>query len=196
MPRVLNIKTDGRPPAAVFIGRPSKWGNPFVIGRDGDRRTVVEKYRRQLISQPELVAAARAELAGKDLLCFCAPEACHGDVLLEAANSMTIVTSELTGQPIDTYSEQHRHECECRHILGLPDQYARNDMLAMIAKRRGAAASERIRVDVAVIFLLRQPDEAWPGHLESFLSSQGFHFTELVRIKAEGIRQARREAAA
>ena len=109
---------------------------------------------------------------------------------------MTTVTSELTGQPIDTYSEQYRHECECRHILGLPDQYARNDMLAMIAKRRGAAASERIRVDVAVIFLLRQPDEAWPGYLESFLNSQGFHFTEPVRIKAEGIRQARREAAA
>lgn len=109
---------------------------------------------------------------------------------------MTTVTSELTGRPIDTYGEDWRHECECRHILGLPDQYARNDMLAMIAKRRGAAASERIRVDVAVIFLLRQPDEAWPGYLESFLNSQGFHFSELVRIKAEGIRQTRREVAA
>ena len=109
---------------------------------------------------------------------------------------MNLATSELTGQPIDTYGEDWRHECECRHVIGLPDQYARNDMLAMIAKRRGAAASDRIRVDVAVIFLLRQPDEAWPGYLESFLSSQGFHFSELVRIKAEGIRQARREVAA
>lgn len=106
-----------------------------------------------------------------------------------------MVTSELTGQPVDTYSEEWRHECECRHILGLPDQYARNDLLAGITKRRGSAAAERIRVDVAVIFLMRQPDEHWPRHLESFLNSQGFHFTELVRIKAEGIRQARREAA-
>lgn len=109
---------------------------------------------------------------------------------------MNPATSEFTGETIDSSSEEWRHECECRHILGLPDQYARNDMLAMIAKRRGAAASERIRVDVAAIFLLRQPDEAWPGHLESFLNSQGFHFSELVRIKAEGIRQARREVAA
>ena len=107
-----------------------------------------------------------------------------------------MVAPELTGQPVDIYGEDWRYECECRHVLGLPDQYARNDMLAMITKRRGAAAAERIRVDVAVIFLLRQLDEAWPGYLESFLNSQGFHFSELVRIKAEGIRQARREAAA
>lgn len=86
MPRVLN-KHHGRVPSgAVYIGRPSKWGNPFVIGKDGDRDEVIQKYREWLIRQPALVAQAKAELAGKDLVCFCVPCACHGDVLMEIAN--------------------------------------------------------------------------------------------------------------
>lgn len=88
MPQVLNryrLKT--APKDAVFIGRPSRWGNPFQIGKDGTRAEVVEKYRAWLTSKPFLVAAARRELRGKDLLCFCSPKRCHGDVLLEVANS-------------------------------------------------------------------------------------------------------------
>lgn len=69
----------------VFIGRPSKWGNPFVIGRDGTRAEVIAKYRVWIATQPQLLAALR-ELRGKRLGCFCAPQACHGDVLAELAN--------------------------------------------------------------------------------------------------------------
>lgn len=87
MPQVLNKYKHGIPAGAVYIGRPSKWGNPFVIGKDGDRDEVIAKYRAWLMSQPDLIAQARKELAGKDLVCFCAPKACHGDVLLEVANS-------------------------------------------------------------------------------------------------------------
>ena len=68
----------------IYIGRPSKWGNPFVIGFDGDRETVIEKYREWLLKQPELVADL-AELRGKVLGCWCAPQRCHGDVLSELA---------------------------------------------------------------------------------------------------------------
>ncbi len=71
----------------VYIGRPSVWGNPFVIGKDGDRVSVVTKYRNWLLSQPELVQRAKRELQGKILGCWCAPAACHGDVLSEIANS-------------------------------------------------------------------------------------------------------------
>jgi hypothetical protein len=85
MPRVLNKKLQGIPRGAVYIGRPSKWGNPFVIGRDGTRHEVVAKYRAYLLANPRLLAAL-PELAGKDLVCWCAPEACHGDVLVELAN--------------------------------------------------------------------------------------------------------------
>jgi hypothetical protein len=71
----------------VYIGRPSKWGNPFVIGQDGDRAAVVGKYRQWLLKQPQLVADAKRELRGKVLACWCAPQACHGDVLAEVANN-------------------------------------------------------------------------------------------------------------
>lgn len=86
MPEVLNKYKSGIPPGAVYIGRPSKWGNPFVIGRDGRRDEVIAKYREWLLAQSEKVAQAKAELAGKDLVCWCSPEACHGDVLVEVAN--------------------------------------------------------------------------------------------------------------
>ena len=65
---------------AVYIGRPSKWGNPFVIGKDGTRDDVIRKFENWILKQPELMAALH-ELRGKTLLCFCAPNACHGDVL-------------------------------------------------------------------------------------------------------------------
>lgn len=70
----------------VYIGRPSKFGNPFVLGRDGDRATVIARYEAWLRSQPALVEAAKRELRGKNLVCWCAPLACHGDVLLRVAN--------------------------------------------------------------------------------------------------------------
>ncbi|MGB3388463.1 MAG: DUF4326 domain-containing protein [Pseudaminobacter sp.] len=87
MCKVLNARTVGKAPAPgrVYIGRPSKWGNPFVIGRDGSREEVIEKYRAWLASQPELLDALD-ELRGRDLVCWCAPQGCHGDVLIELAN--------------------------------------------------------------------------------------------------------------
>ena len=86
MPQVLNRYKHGRPTGAFYIGRPSLWGNPFVIGKDGTREEVVEKYRSWLLAQPELVTQVKQTLKGKDLVCFCAPLRCHGDVLLEIAN--------------------------------------------------------------------------------------------------------------
>lgn len=56
------------------------------MSKHGTREGVVAAYRQYLLMQPKLYIAARTELAGKDLVCFCAPEACHGDVLLEIAN--------------------------------------------------------------------------------------------------------------
>lgn len=69
----------------VYIGRPSKWGNPFAIGRDGSRAEVIRKYRAWLNTQPQLLAAL-PELRDKTIACWCAPLACHGDVLAELAN--------------------------------------------------------------------------------------------------------------
>lgn len=65
----------------IYIGRPSKWGNPFVIGKDGDRNEVVEKYKTYILKS-ELLKDIE-ELRGKILGCWCKPAKCHGDVLVE-----------------------------------------------------------------------------------------------------------------
>lgn len=81
-PRVLNKRTDAIPKGAVYVGRPTKWGNPYVIGKDGGRERVIARYRMWL----EVTRLDPSELRGKDLVCWCAPESCHADVLLELAN--------------------------------------------------------------------------------------------------------------
>jgi len=79
----------------VYIGRPSILGNPFVIGRDGTRDEVIAKYRTWLYhtAQCETSLGARVRIALDDLIqrskkngivcltCWCAPHACHGDVI-------------------------------------------------------------------------------------------------------------------
>lgn len=84
MPQVLN-KRYNRSDNAVYIGRPGPFGNPFQIGRDGTREEVVQKYTRWLFSKPQTELRKRMvrELTGKDLMCWCSPELCHGHVILE-----------------------------------------------------------------------------------------------------------------
>ena len=87
MCKALNVKQVGKKQAAdrVYVGRPSKWGNPFVIRRDGTRDAVIEKYRAWIVRQPALMAAL-GELKGKHLVCWCAPERRHAEVLIELAS--------------------------------------------------------------------------------------------------------------
>ncbi len=71
MCKVLNARQLGKRPAPdrVYVGRPSKWGNRFVVGRDGSRDEVIAKYRAWIVRQPALMAAlhelrARISCAG------------------------------------------------------------------------------------------------------------------------------------
>lgn len=87
MPRVLNkyhITTPSDNQA--YIGRPSIFGNPFTINVHGNREEVIEQYKKWIVDQPEIIKAAKEQLRGKDLVCFCAPKSCHGDVLIKIAN--------------------------------------------------------------------------------------------------------------
>jgi hypothetical protein len=62
------------------------FGNPFIIGKDGSRAEVIEKYRVWFNAkvQTDLNFAKEAQqLKGQDLACWCAPQACHADVILE-----------------------------------------------------------------------------------------------------------------
>lgn len=102
--RIQRRRTKGwrMPPDAVYVGRPTRWGNPYPVGsrdtRYSDREwlhtpeSAVLAYREWLdepgpsgFSRRE---EARVELAGRDLACWCPPgQPCHADVLLEVANA-------------------------------------------------------------------------------------------------------------
>lgn len=86
MCKVYNEKHYCTPKGAVYIGRPSKWGNPFIIGRHGNRKEVISKYKSMIYSKPRFLIKIQKELKGKNLTCWCAPLPCHGDILLEIAN--------------------------------------------------------------------------------------------------------------
>lgn len=81
-----------RKPGDIYIGRPSPWGNPFRIGRNGTREHAITAFRFwALYSQEPRARWIRAhvhELKGKNLICFCAPLPCHGDILAHIAESI------------------------------------------------------------------------------------------------------------
>jgi hypothetical protein len=67
---------------AVVVTRPGRWGNPFRIGRDGDRETVVRRFACEIALAWDLTP-----LRGRNLACPCEPGAsCHADILLRLAN--------------------------------------------------------------------------------------------------------------
>lgn len=73
------------PDGAMRVDRKSDWGNPFVIGRDGDRQAVIDKHERWLADQHHLLRRLD-ELRGRDLLCWCHPLPCHAHLLHRLGN--------------------------------------------------------------------------------------------------------------
>jgi hypothetical protein len=88
-PRVWNKHHRNAPADAIYIGRGSPWGNPFVIGKDGTREEVIRKYEEDVMRSPATQQLIREHLRGKHLVCFCSPKPCHGDVLLRIANEVS-----------------------------------------------------------------------------------------------------------
>ena len=105
--RIQRQRTKGYrlPPNAVYVGRPTKWGNPFRVGERldtnpsvvvGNRAHAVALFRAHcgwLTGTSDDSSRAAEELRGKDLVCWCPledadgnPVPCHADVLLEWAN--------------------------------------------------------------------------------------------------------------
>ena len=97
--RVLNKRIDKIPPNAVYVGRPSKWGNPmtvFELKRLFPNDTELELQERAVswfreyitiaFGRPLELMSQIGELKGKDLVCWCSPLPCHANVLLELAN--------------------------------------------------------------------------------------------------------------
>ncbi len=84
--RIINKRQGKVPPGALFIGRPSKYGNPFHIGRDGTREEVLNKFRRYVLDQLDsgyFTIEEMLMLYETDLVCYCHPLPCHGDIYHE-----------------------------------------------------------------------------------------------------------------
>lgn len=80
----------------VYIGRGSKWGNPYshLQGTTAEyvvssREEAISKYKEYLLQNEELLKDIK-ELDGKVLGCFCKPKACHGDILIEVLNETKV----------------------------------------------------------------------------------------------------------
>lgn len=70
----------------VYVGRPTKWGNPFVI-EYGNNANAVKQYVNTRCADGYFIKMAQAELRGKNLACFCPlGQPCHADILLQLAN--------------------------------------------------------------------------------------------------------------
>lgn len=101
----------------VYIGRPSKWGNPFEIGKDGNRDEVIRKYEQWIMGEHKLLESID-ELRGKVLGCWCAPKSCHGDVLAKLADG--IFEDEVRvccncGSPLNDFEVIQCKSCEFSH---------------------------------------------------------------------------------
>lgn len=101
MSRVVHCKRD---PFDVYVGRPGPWGNKFshldnsaAEFKCATREEAVESYEDWLLSQPAMIVKAYRELRGKVLGCWCAPKACHGDVLARVANG-PLLTAQVTSK--------------------------------------------------------------------------------------------------
>jgi hypothetical protein len=75
----------------AYVGRPTRWGNPYRVGEANTqtRAEAVDAFRKHILSRPLLITAARRELRGKNLACWCPCDGqlCHADILLAVANS-------------------------------------------------------------------------------------------------------------
>lgn len=94
---VVNIRSDDfdvyggrqvtiRRPAGSIVLRRSPWANPFRLGVDGSREQVIAMFRAHFLTRTDLMRRARAELAGKRIACWCAPDPCHLDVVAAVVN--------------------------------------------------------------------------------------------------------------
>ena len=93
-PRVIHWRDRGRHDRVCYVGRAmprqglpaSPFGNPYRVDVDGTRAEVIEKYRSWLLTRPELFTRLY-DLRGRVLACWCRPEPCHADVLVELVDA-------------------------------------------------------------------------------------------------------------
>ena len=91
---VAHVRSERTSDDVVLIDRRTKWGNPYVIGKHGNREQVIEQYRQRLWVQLQ-DQEFRTEFwetfgPADELLCWCAPLPCHGDVIAKAVEWLRV----------------------------------------------------------------------------------------------------------
>ena len=76
----------GRRNAYVKGAEDSKWKNPFPVDKSGGREECLRLYKEYILTKKDLINSLH-ELEGKTLGCWCKPDACHGDILIELFKS-------------------------------------------------------------------------------------------------------------
>lgn len=87
--KVKNKKHTKLLKGTIYIGRPTKYSNPYKSGRDGTRAEVIqlfEKHLNRMLDNGDITVEELADMYGFDLVCFCKPLPCHGDILLRYIN--------------------------------------------------------------------------------------------------------------
>lgn len=75
------------PPHTRVVARPTRWGNPYIVGVHGDAGECVKLFERMVMSNAALQQEIKLHLRGFNLACWCKPGCpCHRDVLLRVAN--------------------------------------------------------------------------------------------------------------
>jgi len=90
MTKVVNVK-DYKRKQYTLIDRTTCFGNPFVIGKHGGRKQVLELFKMYFewrIKHDKYFRFQVEELKGKTLACWCKPLACHGDIIAEYLDSL------------------------------------------------------------------------------------------------------------
>lgn len=170
---VVNLK---HAPYDVYIGRPTAahpdapWGNPFVIGKDGDRATVIAKYEQWLLTQPALLARL-PELRGQRLGCYCAPAACHGHVLARLADTLPAATLAGEGDAPMATTPDARQIAECKVARAAKAGARYNELHTAYWKaapaQRPAARQALVQATPLLLAIRREAEEAatavnWP----------------------------------
>jgi hypothetical protein len=109
--KVVRVVNGSAPAGAVAIGRGTVWGNPFIIGEDGDREAVVSKFYHYAKWRLEREPNWLKPLSGKDLACYCSPKMCHGHAIMALIERME--------EPLPANEE----ECPCFMGGSCPTDY-------------------------------------------------------------------------
>lgn len=191
---VAQAKRDGRlvtwayaKGLAVFVDRRGPFGNPFKIGRDGDRDEVCDKFEKWIGTQSEILARVD-ELRGKVLVCHCYPERCHGMTLARMANgepitskpSTTSKTKSRSGVAIDSGPIEATHTFE---------QTPRDRWPMLVKKRKFFLSTE---LDYACRCLIEFCQEASEAYAELGYASPAEMISEGYELKPDHIEVALR----